>query len=81
MSDPIRDIFRMKYIAERQKAQNERYLEKRRRKGLPEFRKTTPAENALVWIITLVIIAAIAAAVVGGAILIIRYGYAHHWWW
>jgi hypothetical protein len=81
MSDPIRDIIRMQYVAQKQREQVERYKQKRlerQRMGLPE---PSPILVFLRGVFILLVIAAVAGGVVIGAIALIRYGYAQKWWW
>ena len=81
MSDPIRDIIRMQYVAQAQREQAERYKQKtleRQRKGLPE---PSPTVVFLRSVLILLVIAAVVGGAVIGAIALIRYGYAQKWWW
>ena len=81
MSDPIRDIIRMQYVAKAQREQAERYKQKRlerQRKGLPE---PSPTVVFLRSVLILLVIAAVLGGAVIGAIAFIRYGYAQKWWW
>jgi len=81
MSDPIRDIIRMQYVAQAQREQAERYKQKRlerQRKGLPE---PSPTVVFLRSVLILLVIAAVVGGAVIGAIALIWYGYAQKWWW